>query len=106
MTQNGKVADRVEGANAPELSNAVAKYAKTSTTAAPAKPDPVTQTTTPKVDLETRLKTLVNNAPVMIFIKGTPQQVGMLQDIEIQEAEFLLMFSVFTAAMRILAKVD
>lgn len=30
----------------------------------------------PVKDLNSRLKALVNSAPVMIFIKGTPQQVG------------------------------
>jgi hypothetical protein len=29
----------------------------------------------PVKDLNARLKALVNSAPVMIFIKGTPQQV-------------------------------
>jgi Grx4 family monothiol glutaredoxin len=95
--KNGKVSDRVEGANAPELSNAVAKYSKTSTTATPAKPASATTTTTPKVDLETRLKTLVNNAPVMIFIKGTPQQprCGFSQKLVDLLAELKVKYSSF-----------
>ena len=31
--------------------------------------------TKPVKDLNSRLKALINSAPVMIFIKGTPQQV-------------------------------
>jgi glutaredoxin-related protein len=33
----------------------------------------------PVKDLNARLKALVNSAPVMIFIKGTPQQVNAAQ---------------------------
>lgn len=33
----------------------------------------------PVKDLNARLKALVNSAPVMIFIKGTPQQVNAIQ---------------------------
>jgi len=63
----------VEGAKAAELSNAVAKYAKGvlgNNTASNA----VAQSTEPVRDLQSRLKALVTSAPVMIFIKGTPQQ--------------------------------
>ncbi|CAG8661887.1 9956_t:CDS:2 [Funneliformis caledonium] len=66
--KNGKIAERVDGANAPELSNRVAKYAKVSSFATGTKSVPQ------KVDLNTRLKTLVNSNPVVAFIKGTPSQ--------------------------------
>ena len=60
--QNGKIVERVDGANAPELTNTVAKYAKVSTFATGEK-------SVAQVDLNTRLKELINSSPVMIFIK-------------------------------------
>ncbi|GAA5805773.1 thioredoxin-like protein [Helicostylum pulchrum] len=75
ILKGGKIADQIEGAKAAELTNAVAKHAKgvlnkfANTTAAG------TETgVKPVKDLNSRLKALVNSAPVMIFIKGTPQQ--------------------------------
>ncbi|KAG2172294.1 hypothetical protein INT43_004836 [Umbelopsis isabellina] len=73
IVKNDKVVNKIEGAKAAELSNAVAKYAKgvlannTSINGVSGAPPPVR-------DLQSRLKALVNSAPVMIFIKGTPQQ--------------------------------
>ncbi|CAI2172305.1 1203_t:CDS:2 [Funneliformis geosporum] len=66
--KKGKIAERVDGANAPELTNRVAKYSKVSSFATGAKDE------TQKIDLNTRLKTLVNSHPVVAFIKGTPSQ--------------------------------
>ncbi|GAB5585213.1 glutaredoxin [Umbelopsis nana] len=73
ILKNKNVVTKVEGAKAAELSNAVAKYAKGvlgNNTASNA----VAQGTEPVRDLQSRLKALVTSAPVMIFIKGTPQQ--------------------------------
>jgi hypothetical protein len=62
------------------LTNAVAKHAKgvlnkfANTSAAGAE-----NGTAPVKDLNARLKALVNSAPVMIFIKGTPQQVKQIK---------------------------
>ncbi|KAI9264747.1 thioredoxin-like protein [Sporodiniella umbellata] len=73
VIKGGKIAEQIEGAKAAELSNAVAKHAKgvlnkfATTTSVSSEAKPVK-------DLNSRLKALVNSAPVMIFIKGTPQQ--------------------------------
>ncbi|KAI8332740.1 thioredoxin-like protein [Choanephora cucurbitarum] len=77
IVKAGKVAEQVEGAKAAELSNAVAKHAKgvlnrfTSPSVAATENSNAVK---PVKDLNARLKALVNSAPVMIFIKGTPQQ--------------------------------
>ncbi|CAG8673909.1 968_t:CDS:2 [Acaulospora colombiana] len=70
VLKNGKVVDRVDGANASELTSTVEKHAKTTTF----KPTPAQPREAPKVDLNTRLKELVNTDSVMVFIKGTPSQ--------------------------------
>ncbi|CAO3695199.1 unnamed protein product [Rhizopus stolonifer] len=73
IIKGGKIAEQIEGAKAAELSNAVGKHAKgvlnKFATAAS-----VSSEAKPVKDLNSRLKALVNSAPVMIFIKGTPQQ--------------------------------
>jgi Grx4 family monothiol glutaredoxin len=61
FVKDGKVIDKVEGANGPELANKVSKYNQESGSS-----------TAPKADLKTRLEQLVNYAPVMLFMKGTP----------------------------------
>ncbi|RGB35727.1 glutaredoxin-3 [Rhizophagus diaphanus] len=71
VLKNGKIAERINGANAPELTNAVAKYAKVSTFVTG---KPVATSEKKAVDLNTRLKELTNSSPVMAFIKGTPTQ--------------------------------
>ncbi|KAI7888002.1 thioredoxin-like protein [Mucor mucedo] len=79
IVKGGKIADQIEGAKAAELTNAVSKHAKgvlnkfaNTTTATAAGTD--SGNVKPVRDLNARLKALVNSAPVMIFIKGTPQQ--------------------------------
>ena len=57
--------DRLEGANAPLLSQMVQKYAKLASSPAVAIKEPA-------LNLDHRLKTLVSSHPLMIFIKGTP----------------------------------
>ncbi|GAN06426.1 glutaredoxin 3 [Mucor ambiguus] len=75
VLKGGKIAEQIEGAKAAELTNAVAKHAKgvlnKFASSAAAGTDNGAK---PVKDLNARLKALVNSAPVMIFIKGTPQQ--------------------------------
>ncbi|CAO3653229.1 unnamed protein product [Mucor fragilis] len=75
VLKGGKIAEQIEGAKAAELTNAVAKHAKGVLNkfagSAAAGTDNGAK---PVKDLNARLKALVNSAPVMIFIKGTPQQ--------------------------------
>lgn len=69
--------DRVEGANAPELSKAIAKYSKSTSTSGL---NGAATTTTPSVapptmspeEMNARLKELTSSSAVMAFIKGTP----------------------------------
>ncbi|CAG8466498.1 7187_t:CDS:2 [Acaulospora morrowiae] len=70
VLKNSKVADRVDGANASELTSIVEKHAKTTSL----KPTPAQPREAPKADLNTRLKELINSDSVMVFIKGTPSQ--------------------------------
>ncbi|CAG8661427.1 21292_t:CDS:2 [Cetraspora pellucida] len=73
ILKNGKISDRVDGANAPELTTTISKYAKA--TADPTiKYSSDQSKATRKVDLNTHLKELINSSPVMAFIKGTPSQ--------------------------------
>ncbi|RUP26541.1 thioredoxin-like protein [Jimgerdemannia flammicorona] len=71
--KNGKIVDRVEGAKAAELTAVVEKYTKTATSKATHSVAGAA-TTGPKKDLTARLTALVNSAPVMAFIKGTPSE--------------------------------
>ncbi|CAM0140486.1 unnamed protein product [Umbelopsis sp. WA50703] len=73
IVKNDKIVSKIEGAKAAELSNAVAKYAK-GVLANNTSANGVAGASPPMRDLQSRLKALVNSAPVMIFIKGTPQQ--------------------------------
>lgn len=85
IIKNGEVVDKVEGANAPQLTSIVEKHFKaassyskpkiattTSTTAA-SNPQPSQSSSTPE-QLKNRLKKLVASHPVMLFMKGTPDQ--------------------------------
>ncbi|KAI8099204.1 thioredoxin-like protein [Halteromyces radiatus] len=83
ILKGDKIVDRVEGAKAAELSNAVTKHAKgilnkfsntTSLENGNNNSNSSNNNNNKSKDLNTRLKTLINSAPVMIFIKGTPQQ--------------------------------
>ncbi|ORY03605.1 thioredoxin [Basidiobolus meristosporus CBS 931.73] len=74
FVQDGKILTRVEGANAPELSQTVENYTKslsltnfTSSNGKPAEPEP-------KEDITVRLGQLIQQAPVMLFMKGEPAQ--------------------------------
>ncbi|TPX34859.1 hypothetical protein SmJEL517_g02636 [Synchytrium microbalum] len=78
LFKDGKPMDRVEGANAPMLKSTVEKYGKASANATKFIPpqlaavDGVAPLTGEA--LEKRLNELVNSHPVMLFMKGTPQQ--------------------------------
>ncbi|TPX62089.1 hypothetical protein PhCBS80983_g00738 [Powellomyces hirtus] len=83
IVKNGAVVGRVEGANAPALTAAVEKYAKlaaglvSSPTAAMSSATgsaPAESPAEKQKALTARLEELVKSNPVMIFIKGTPQQ--------------------------------
>ncbi|KAI9484021.1 MAG: thioredoxin-like protein [Benjaminiella poitrasii] len=81
ILKEGKIVDQVEGAKAAELTNSVAKHAKgvlnkfgTAAATAATSLAGMENGNRPVKDLNARLKALINSAPVMIFIKGTPQQ--------------------------------
>ncbi|KAI7824638.1 putative thioredoxin-like protein [Gamsiella multidivaricata] len=83
LVKEGKVVDRVEGANAPELSKTIAKYSKSSSTTASlshpsaaavgsaGSPSVAPPTLSPE-EMNARLKELTSSSSVMAFIKGTP----------------------------------
>ncbi|KAI8051032.1 glutaredoxin [Syncephalis plumigaleata] len=76
--RNGKQVDRVNGANVAELTTIVERQltSATATTAPAASNKPRAPLAPPtqrsEDELETYLKELTNRAPVMIFIKGSP----------------------------------
>ncbi|KAJ7428910.1 hypothetical protein WISP_00478 [Willisornis vidua] len=65
--QNSQKVDRLDGAHAPELSRKVQRHV--SGTAVPAAPGAGT-----KEDLNVRLQKLINAAPCMLFMKGSPKE--------------------------------
>ncbi|XP_012280839.1 glutaredoxin-3 [Orussus abietinus] len=65
ILKNGTVVDRVDGANPAVLTKKVKQFSTKDTL-------PVRPSDTSKEDLETRLKKLINQAPCMLFMKGTP----------------------------------
>eukprot|EP00041_Stephanoeca_diplocostata_P008245 m.119475 g.119475 ORF g.119475 m.119475 type:complete len:328 (-) comp17239_c0_seq1:250-1233(-) len=73
MYREGKLVDRVDGANAPLLTKMVGDLA-----ASAPRPTQVsssgTSATSNKTDINDRLKELINAAPVMLFMKGTPAE--------------------------------
>ncbi|KAK8405322.1 hypothetical protein O3P69_001706 [Scylla paramamosain] len=67
LLRGGQVVERVEGANAADLTN------KVKTQAAKASLVSCTPTaSTPEQDLNTRLKKLINSSKCMLFMKGSP----------------------------------
>ncbi|KAF7726880.1 Glutaredoxin 3 [Apophysomyces ossiformis] len=74
ILKNGKIAERIEGAKAAELTNAVSKHAKGVLNKSSSVLPQENGLNKPVRDLNARLKALINSAPIMIFIKGTPQQ--------------------------------
>ncbi|XP_061334672.1 glutaredoxin-3 [Pezoporus flaviventris] len=65
--KNSQKVDRLDGAHAPELTKRVQRHASSSSLSAGSN-DSV------KEDLNVRLKKLINAAPCMLFMKGTPKE--------------------------------
>ncbi|KAJ1555384.1 Glutaredoxin 3 [Cladochytrium tenue] len=99
IIRDRKVAERIEGANAPALTSAVEKFSKLSAqvpaTASLAKPTQAPAAT--KEQLVSRLRSLVSSQPVMLFMKGTPeaprcgfsrQLVEILSDLNVTYGSF------------------
>ncbi|KAJ3293414.1 Glutaredoxin 3 [Rhizoclosmatium sp. JEL0117] len=76
VIKEGKILERIEGANAPLLTQTVEKYAKQAEAYKPADvaaPAANFSEMTPE-QLQARLKALINSNKVMVFLKGTPQE--------------------------------
>lgn len=88
---NGKIVEKVEGANAPLLTSMVQKL-EAKIIAAGDKAD------VPKVlNLNQKLKSLINSYPIMLFIKGVPTEpkcgfsretISILNDLNVQYGSF------------------
>ncbi|XP_053368119.1 glutaredoxin 3 [Clarias gariepinus] len=65
--KGGEKIDRLDGAHAPELTNKVQRLASSGG-------GPAGHGDAPKEELNERLKKLINAAPCMLFMKGTPQE--------------------------------
>ncbi|KAG8435509.1 hypothetical protein GDO86_013442 [Hymenochirus boettgeri] len=65
--KNSQKIDRLDGAHAPELTKRVQRHASSTSFAA-------ASNSAPKEDLNERLKKLINAAPCMLFMKGSPQE--------------------------------
>jgi len=66
--KNQKTFDKIEGANAPELADKVDKYSQVKGSSERKTVEPID----PKKQLNERLEKIINFAPVMLFMKGTP----------------------------------
>ncbi|KAJ3121184.1 Glutaredoxin 3 [Nowakowskiella sp. JEL0407] len=73
LLQGETTVSKIEGANAALLSSSVASLTK-KLSSAPKPSIPNGTSSEPKVDLDTRLKSLISQHPVMLFMKGTPQE--------------------------------
>lgn len=69
LFKNQKIVDRLDGANAPALTKKVQHHASIITTTVTAEKEQDT-----KQDLNTRLKNIINGAPNVLFMKGSPQE--------------------------------
>uniref|UniRef100_A0A672G555 Glutaredoxin 3 n=1 Tax=Salarias fasciatus TaxID=181472 RepID=A0A672G555_SALFA len=67
----GRPVDRLDGAHAPELTKKLRRLAESGGEAPPGAPG---APAAPAPDLEQRLKKLIRAAPVMLFMKGAPQE--------------------------------
>ncbi|KAG9484671.1 hypothetical protein GDO78_008021 [Eleutherodactylus coqui] len=65
--KNSQKIDKLDGAHAPELTKRVQRHASNASF-------PATSNSAPKEDLNERLKKLINVAPCMLFMKGSPQE--------------------------------
>ncbi|EGD83627.1 PKCq-interacting protein PICOT [Salpingoeca rosetta] len=88
LLKGGNVVDRVDGANVPELASKVEKHAT-----APAAPAASGQQSS-VCDLDAKLRKLIHAAPVMLFMKGTPDEPRcgfsrtMVELLKSQDAEY------------------
>jgi len=89
----GQVIDVLEGANPPELAKRVTKHSQLKSASTPSTPAPLSA----KPDINTRLASLVKYAPVMLFMKGSPDApkcgfsskiVAILKDADIKFSSF------------------
>ncbi|XP_069610005.1 glutaredoxin-3 isoform X2 [Ranitomeya imitator] len=67
FVKNSQKIDRLDGAHAPELTKRVQRHASNAS-------PPATSNSAPKEDINVRLKKLINVAPCMLFMKGSPQE--------------------------------
>ncbi|XP_009891046.1 PREDICTED: glutaredoxin-3 [Charadrius vociferus] len=65
--KNSQKVDRLDGAHAPELTKKVQRHASSSSVSA-------ASNESAKEDLNVRLKKLINAAPCMLFMKGSPKE--------------------------------
>ncbi|XP_030058830.1 glutaredoxin-3 [Microcaecilia unicolor] len=88
--KNSQKIDRLDGAHAPELTKKVQRHLSSSSI-------PASSNEKPPEDLSVRLKKLINAAPCMLFMKGSPQEpqcgfskqiVGILNDHKIVFSSF------------------
>nr|XP_033798295.1 glutaredoxin-3 [Geotrypetes seraphini] len=88
--KNSQRIDRLDGAHAPELTKKVQRHLASSSI-------PTSSNEKPPEDLNVRLRKLINAAPCMLFIKGSPQEprcgfskqiVGILNDHKIVFSSF------------------
>eukprot|EP00008_Paramoeba_atlantica_P004713 CAMPEP_0201489840 /NCGR_PEP_ID=MMETSP0151_2-20130828/23919_1 /ASSEMBLY_ACC=CAM_ASM_000257 /TAXON_ID=200890 /ORGANISM="Paramoeba atlantica, Strain 621/1 / CCAP 1560/9" /LENGTH=323 /DNA_ID=CAMNT_0047875555 /DNA_START=3 /DNA_END=974 /DNA_ORIENTATION=+ len=70
--KNGKVVDRLEGASAPKVVQKVDEFSKKAIEIAQGEGEGPSSSSPSKIELESRLKSLINRAPVMLFMKGSP----------------------------------
>ncbi|KAI8621660.1 thioredoxin-like protein [Chytriomyces sp. MP71] len=76
VLREGKILERIEGANAPLLTSTIEKYAKQAASYKPTESAPAAATFAEmtKEQLEQRLKALITSNKVMVFMKGTPAE--------------------------------
>jgi len=77
LLKNGKVIDRVQGANAPELTKKIRLHSERELALPPSTPGSCGDTpaqTDPKLSLDDRLRALVKRDPVLLFMKGSPAE--------------------------------
>jgi Grx4 family monothiol glutaredoxin len=71
FVRGGKVIEKIEGANGPELATKVARFSsQLATKQMGTTPSPASS----KEELKKRLEKLTSFAPIMVFMKGTPSQ--------------------------------
>ncbi|KAK2155447.1 hypothetical protein LSH36_240g03001 [Paralvinella palmiformis] len=97
IIKNKAVSDRINGANAPELTNKIKQHGQSENNMGGTAGKPDQAAPSPKEELNARLKKLTNAAPVMLFMKGNPQDakcgfsktcVQLLQDQKVTFSSF------------------